>query len=371
MPLTRFDPPGHLTDFNEAQRDAWHRFISQRLDQAAEGFPNDYDYDSPRGQFFNQAKVDSDADTQVLDITWVAFPRTVAVSSVSAVQRWRRADSSRDPQDEYCEWSVERDPETDKIARVSFTCGGPEYWSYLATTSPTAALALYQQFISPDVQLEDLFLPSGRYNPRNRWNATTVNGAMHLIQPSNTLSAEIELAAGSSVVRMVGGDLLSGEQELIQCGQYGVASRHSDPHIGAVVNSLTRQKADVTLEDPIGLYFGGLNTAGWRTPDDSDPGSYWRYVRGTEDKPVRAVFEVPRERGFAVGDITVQDRTIDFGAQIADHIDMKLTGVATRFGQSTVKPMTACRRRKEFAATELAAALPVQEVLDPTLAWTR
>jgi hypothetical protein len=371
MPLTRFDPPGFLADFDDAQRDAWHQFISQRLDQAVEGFPDDYDHDGPRAQFFNQAKVDVDADAQALDITWAAFPRTVTAGSVSAVQRWRRADSSRDLQDEYCEWSVERDPETDKIVRVCFTSEGPEYWTYLAATSPDTTLALYRQFVGPDVQLDDLFLPGGRYNPRNRWNATTVNGAMHLIQTSNTLGAEIELAAGASVVRMVDGSLLSGEQELIQCGGYGAASRHSDPHIGAMVNSLTRQKADVTLENPIGLYFAGLNTAGWRAPDGSDPASYWRYVRGTEDKPVRAVYEVPADRGFVVGDITIQDRTIDFGAQIADHINMKLTGVATRFGQSTVQPMTACRRRKEFEPTEPAAPPSVQDVLDPASAGTR
>jgi hypothetical protein len=170
---------------------------------------------------------------------------------------------------------------------------------------------------------------------------------------------------------MMNGNLLTGEQELIRCGQYGLDSRHSDPHIGALVNTLTRQKADVTLENPIGLYFAALNTAGWQTPDGSDPGSYWRYLRGTEEKPLRAVFEVPRERGFVVGDITIQNRAINFGGQIVDHINMKLTGVATRFGQSTVEPMTACRRRKEFAPAEPGPLPSVQDVLSPEWSWTR
>ncbi len=371
MSLTRFDPPGFLTDLDEGQQQAWHEFISGRMAQGAEGFPDEFDNDAPRAQFFDQTKVDLDADAQTLDITWSAFPRTVTVNTIGDRQRWRQADSSRDVQDEYCEWSVQRDPETDKIVRVTFTCEAPEYWAFLAGSAPDRLLARYRQHIDDGVQLSDLFLPNGRYNPRNKWNATTVNGAMHLIQASNTLGAEIELAAGSSVVRMVDGRLLTGEQELIRCGQYGAPSRHSDPHIGAQVNSLTRQKADVTLANPIGLYFAGLDTAGWQAPDGSDPGSFWSYERGTSDKPVRAVFVVPPDRGFVVGDITIADRTIEFGGQIADHISMKLTGVATRFGASTVEPMKACRRPKEADAADAPETLRVEDLLEPTSIRTR
>lgn len=38
-------------------------------------------------------------------------------------------------QDEYCEWSVDRNAEG-KITRISVTCEGPEYWAYLAATQP-------------------------------------------------------------------------------------------------------------------------------------------------------------------------------------------------------------------------------------------
>lgn len=42
---------------------------------------------------------------------------------------------------------------------------------------------------------EDLFDPAtNRYRRRNIWNSTTTQGAMHLIQGANTLSAEIEFA---------------------------------------------------------------------------------------------------------------------------------------------------------------------------------
>jgi hypothetical protein len=353
--LTRFDPPGFLDDFNDEQKAAWSDFISEQFDEAAQGRPDILDFDGPREQFFNPMKVATDADAKSLDISWVAFPRNVTVNSVSETQRWRRADASRDVQDEYCEWSVERDPNTDKITRVTFTCEGPEYWDFLANSDPDKALALYRKFVNPAVLREDLFGTDGRYNPRNKWNSGTVNGAMHLIQVNNSLGAEIELAAGSSVVRVIDGRMLTGEQELIRCGAYGGVERHSDPHIGAVVNSLTQQKADVTLQNPVGLYLAGLNTAGWETPDGSNPALFWTYVRGTAEKPVRAVYEVPKDRGFVVGDIKINGRPIGFAAQIVDFIMIKLTGVATRFGKSTAQPMTGCRRRKQAVAAGLAA----------------
>jgi hypothetical protein len=81
---------------------------------------------------------------------------------------------------------------------------------------------------------------------------------------------------------------------------------------------------DVTLANPVGLYFDGLLTGGWETTDGSDPKSYWCCLRGTEEKPVRAVYEVPADRGFVVGDITINGRRIDFGAQIADFITTRL-----------------------------------------------
>jgi hypothetical protein len=121
----------------------------------------------------------------------------------------------------------------------------------------------------------------------------------------------------------------------------------------------------VTLANPVGLYFDDLLTAGWQTPDGSDPKSYWTYVRGSEDKPVRAVYEVPVRNGFVVGDITISGRPINFGAQIADFITIKLTGVGTRFGQSVVAPMTGCRVRKAVAVMASAAPVSVSSTLNP------
>ena len=341
MLLEAFAPPGNLDDFDESQRAAWSRFISDSMEQSIRGNPDQVVNDSPRAQFYNPTRTETADDAQTKDITWTAFPRLVRVSSIADRQRWRRADSARALQDEYCEWSVDRDDEG-KITKVTFTCESPEYWSFLAGSNRAKVVALYREFVSPDVREEDLFDSRGNYNRLNRWNSTTTDGAMHLVQVNNTLTAEIEIAAAATIVREIDGRVLTGEQELIACGRYGAAGRNSDPHIGGEVNDLARQKADITLAEPVGLYFGGLSTAGWETPDGEDPQAFWKYLRGDADHPVRAVFEVPAERGYSVGDIMIDGRPIEFGGQIADFITIKLTGLACRIGASTVEPMTGC-----------------------------
>ena len=224
-------------------------------------------------------------------------------------------------------------------------------------------LQLYQQFISPNVKSADLF-QNGKYQPRNKWNNSTTMGAMHLIQRNNTLSAEIELAAAATMVRKKNGQFVTDEQELIECGAYGQGERHSDPHIGAVVNELARQKADVTLANPVGLCIGGLSVAGWQTPDGSNALDYWKVVRGTPEKALRAVYEIPAGKGFVVADIKIGGKNIDFGAQIADFITIKLTGLATRIGQSTVAPLNGCVQSSGFAAAAAVGGTPsVREVL--------
>src|SRR5262249_39290250 len=160
-----------------------------------------------------------DRDAVEKDITWSAFPKIVRIQSVSDKQRWRHADNSRDVQDEYCEWSVTRDPATEKIVRVSFTSEGPEYWQFLASVNAEKVLQLYREHVSPKVEAQHLF-QNGKYIARNRWNNSATGGAMHLIQQNNTLGAEIELAAAATIVRVVDGRTLDSEQELIACGQY-------------------------------------------------------------------------------------------------------------------------------------------------------
>src|SRR5262249_26461649 len=125
---------------------------------------------------------------------------------------------------------------------------------------------------------------------------------------------------------------------------------------GALVNELARRKADVSLANPIGLCIADLSTAGWVAPDGSDPKSYWKITRGTSEKALRAVYEVPAEKGFAVGDIAINDQPIKYGAQIADFIPIKLTGLATRFNLSTAKPMGCVASTPGFAMQPMSVA---------------
>jgi hypothetical protein len=348
--LPQFDPPANIDDLNATQRRHWSEFIDSLMERSRQG-----DFEGTRPQFYNPTRTDTAADAATVDISWRAFPNVIAVTSASDRERWTRAEASRDVQDEYCEWSVTRDPATGKITRLTFTCEGPEYWQFLARVNPQKVLQLYQRFVDPSIQITDLFR-NGQYNPRNRFNNSTTRGAMHLIQRNNTLGAEIEIVAAATVLRLIDGRLLSGEAELIECGRYGVPERNSDPHIGGEVNALARQNADVTIQNPVGLYIAGLSTVDFSTPDGSDPQDYWRIVRGTADRGLRAVYEVPGDKGFVVGDITIAGEPIDFGAQITDFIQIKVTGLACRFGQSTAEPRTSCVGALE-AAPALAAAV--------------
>ncbi|MFD3940044.1 hypothetical protein ACFWSF_35185 [Streptomyces sp. NPDC058611] len=341
--LDAYNPPGNLTDLDDDGRKKWHMWLSCRVDETIQG-PSRHRvlHDGPRPQFYNATKTPTGDDATDASVTWTAFPRALH-SLNSDMERWEAADSDRLNQDEYCEWSVSRNADH-KVNRVTFTCEGPEYWEHLAAYNPAKVLELYRTYISPDVVAEDLF-PDGAYDPYNEWNNSTSRGAMHLVQPNNTLTAEIELAAAATIRRVIDGREYTQSDELIACSDYGDPKRNSDPKIGFKVNKLAQEGADITLTDPVGLYFDDLNTDGWETPDGSDPKSYWTYLRGDADHPVRAVYEVPDGKGFTVGDIKIRGWHITTGSQIADFITMKLTATACRFEMSTAEPLTACKVR--------------------------
>lgn len=340
-----FNPPGNVQDLTPSQQAGWSDRINTWIEKGKKGrtvaeYKGQY-YEvlnnAPRPQFFNPTKTKKASDFAEKEVSWIAFPRQVQISSPTDEARWKRADSSRKYQDEYCEWSVKRNDDG-KITSVTFTAEGPEYWEYLGETNPKKVVELYQKFISPEVKREDLFDASGKYIPRNRWNQDTKNGAMHLIQINNTLYAEIELAAGASMVREKDGRILTGTRELIDCGAYGAAERNSDPFIGAAVNELSRAGAMVSLKDPVGLYIGEFKPVGWETPDRSDPKNYWRILRGEPGTALRAVYEVPEDKDFVVGDIKINGKPIAYGAQITDFLEIKLTGIAQNIDTANVEP---------------------------------
>jgi hypothetical protein len=341
MLLAKFAPPANLNELTPAGQESWNAKLSDMFDSAVAGNPEDAT-DSPRAQFFNPLKTDIADDAVEQSVSWTAFPHTITVETPSNRERWARADADRNVQDEYCEWAVERTPEG-KVRRVTFTCETPEYWDAIAHDSHDKLLALYRELAGPQVQLQDLLDANGNYLHANEWNTGAGVPPIHMIQESNTLEAAVQLAAAATIVREINGRQLTAEQELIKCSKYGVARRNSDPHIGASINALARKRADVTLTDPPALYLDDFTAVGFKTPDGTDPKAFWSFTRGAGDRPVRGVYEVPADKGYVVGDITIDEDAIEFGGQLADFLSVKIIGTACRIGKSTGQPFTVCR----------------------------
>lgn len=277
-------------------------------------------------------------------------------------------------QDEYCEWSVERDT-TNNIVRIDFTCENPEYWNTLWMTDPQKVLELYRSTLGkPQIQLEDLYLvnplngqpiidPStGRpgYDPLNKWNSGPIStakqgGAMHLTSTPNTLQTEIGLASAATVPRQVGN---SNPQTLICCAQYGQPARNSDPHIGQSVNQLvappdpSQSAFKVTLANPPGLYIQTPDFSGFKTPDGTPASAFWTIVRGVSSMQdangvalpgnyiLHATFQVPASKGYTVSDITINGKKIQWAGQVAQMFFMQITGMGVP--QTTTAPVQGC-----------------------------
>lgn len=264
-------------------------------------------------------------------IAWNAFPATLLKRATSQVQRWSRADGTRLVQDEYCEWSVERDREG-VITRVTFTTEVPEYFEHLAARDPDRLVELYSELSGRDVSIDDL-LVAGRYRKDNEHNRSTEGRLVHLIQPSNNLRAAIVLAAQATVLRHdADGEPVASAQQLVQCGGLGEPLRNSDPQIAGAVNDAAATGAEISLQDPFGLYIDGFLVGGMATPDGEDPAAFWTVERGTPEHTLRASYAVPAERGYRVGDIMADGRRIEFGAQLADRVAVRLTALVRPAG---------------------------------------
>ncbi len=322
--LDQFSTPAGLTELSQAGRGRWSATVAQIFRSLTQG--GDYP------QFYDPTATDSGADAALKTVRWPAYPATLLLDATSERQRWGQADSSRSLQDEYCEWSVDRDADG-RIRRVVFTSEVPEYWEHLFDADPDLLTTLYSELYGRDVSLDEVKRADGRYWRDNPLNRSTEGGIAHLIQGSNNLNAAVILAATATILRRnTAGEPVSNQQELVRCGQLGEPNRNSDPQIAAAVNDLCAQGAQITLEDPPGLYIDGLLTAEMQTPDGSDPASFWTVERGTPERTLRASYEVPGDLGFIVGDIEIAGRPIEFGAQLADNVQIKLTAVAVAFG---------------------------------------
>lgn len=400
-PIPRFDAPA-LQDVKDfAGRAAelqlfqtlWNTNVNGWTQQAIVG---DYYYNP-------LVEPDVPPSSQAVKVPWFAFPNRITYyfSGFSAAQMQEFADTGtlsdgtpipaipnqllvcagdltptipfgpygpRGWQDEYCEWSVTRN-QAGKIVRVDFACENPEYWYSLWRIDPDLVVELYRKTLSgpfrtPNVTREDLQLtyqgkvvidPStGRpaYNPLNKWNIGTVStatggGAMHLTSTPNTLQTELGLA-GAATLKYPAGS--SGDPNtLLCCAQYGQPQRNSDPTIGFAANSTVAKNNTISLANPPGLYIQMPDFTGWQTPDGSPAANYWQIVRGAQTLPgfnqsfnfmLHAVYEVPPEQGFTVGDISIDGAPIAWASQITQKFQIALFPLP--IPKQDMQPVTPC-----------------------------
>jgi hypothetical protein len=309
--LSGFSTPGNVAD---PDPEAWSGGVSEIFSRAMNGFP----------QFYDPTATDTPAEAMIAPVVWPAFPGSLRGS---AQERLEIADRERGAQDEYCEWALEKN-EGGTITRITFTTEVPEYFDHLFATDPDGLLALYQNLIGPQVEAADLE-QNGAYLRANKWNNSTEGRPAHLNQISNNLEAAVQLAATATILRKRNGKPVTGKQELVDCGKLGEPLRNSDPQIASAVNNAAASGAEITLNDPVGLYIDGLITGGMATPDGEDPAAFWKIERGDAKHALRASYEVPEseERGYAVGDITIDGRPIGHGGELAVRVRVRLDAV--------------------------------------------
>jgi len=235
------------------------------------------------------------------------------------------------------EWFVYKTP-AGRIRRIDFTCEPYDYWEFLGANDRARVVALYRAYIDPSIPESDLFPGGGPYDMFNPWN--TEKGAMHLTDGPNSLGAEINLVAGATVTWQKDGVPVTDPLQFIRCGGFGGEVRSSDPRIGWDIGNLARLGFAITLRNPIGLLIDGLDDTGFLKPDGTPAGDYWRVRRGGGGHIVRATYEVPAAEGFVVGDMTIGGQRVEFGGQVAEHVAMKVVGVACRQGSFSNVPQT-------------------------------
>ena len=313
MALLRFDTPGRVRDVPEGSRfyDEWHRTV-ERLIATSTAV-------SGPGRYVDPSRRDVDVLGKRL-YTWTGFPRPLLVEHRDDRRAAWVAGESRDVQIEYLEWHVERSGDT--ITRVTFTTETPEYWKALAATDRRRVLALYRELVSPDVTERDLFPGGTAYDPRNRWNTT--DGIVHFVMRINSLRDLLGVSQEVEPTRRA----LDGYDALPYKRQTG-----ADARLNLDIWALSRRGYAVSTDVTPGLFISGWDDTGWERPDGTPVGRYWTIVRGEPGAALRVVYEVPPSEGFAVGDIRIGGRPVEFGGQLAEHVTVSAHGLVGRSGR--------------------------------------
>jgi hypothetical protein len=315
--LDHFNAPANLDEASADTLAGWSARVSSLMNEAK----------TPElGQFFNPMETEGDPNSLVEHpVTWTAFPATLIQTGGPETARWEKADSSRDFQDEYCEWAVRKSG--DEIERVTFTTETPEYFQQLLETDEELLLDLYEELTGSRPEVGDIS-QDGKLDPENSFNRGENGSIAHLSQGSNNLFAAIALVAQATVLRERDGELVTDQSALIECGQLGEPRRNSDPQIAGAVNELAAEGNELSLADPAGLYIDEFITGGLSTPDGADASEFWKVTRGNEGHALRATFEVPPDKGYSVSDIKVSGRAIATGAQLADKVRVRVAALS-------------------------------------------
>lgn len=314
--LTKFDTPARLRDAPAGSLfyDQWHSFISSQIQATTTG--------DNGGAFYNAHLTDVTVAGEKL-LTWAGFPRRVLTNHLDdKIEAYKEADANpgtRDAQDEYFEWRVDRDARG-KISKLTFVTESFEYYEQLWKHDPSIVVGLYRTLVDSAVTLSDLETSGGEYNKFNRWNTT--DGIVHYIQDINTIPAAIGLSQGAVNSRLPNRDNFEASPGL------ATAPTSVDPRVSFDIYMLVRKGLYVTLRDPLGLYIAGWNGSGLAHPDGSPAGDYWKITRGVPGMILRLEYEVPKSLGFVVGDMTLGGRPIDYGGQFAEQITVMIGGQA-------------------------------------------
>ena len=319
--LQSFALPAQLPEPADADRAAWNARVGRVVADLADAFP----------QFFDPTATDIGPDAMAPAIAWTAFPATLLEGRPRTSSGGATPMPPRQVQDEYCEWGVERDRDG-VLTRVTFTTEVPEYFDHLAARDEARLLATYHELVGPHVKAEELVV-GGTYRRDNVHNSSTEGRPAHLMQETNTLFAALVLAAQATVLRHdADGEPVTSAMALVRCGRLGEPRRNSDPQIAAAVNDAAATGAEISLQDPFGLYIDRLllgacggPTAGIRPSSGSSSG---------ERPSTRCAPATPSRRGSASGSgtATADGRRIEFGAQLAERVVVRLTALVRPAG---------------------------------------
>ena len=238
--------------------------------------------------------------------------------------RWRPTASAHE-QDEYCEWTVERNG-AGKITRVTFTTEVPEYWAHLFELDLETLLELYRELVGVEVD------PGGSRSPtaptwRNKWNDLDARAApptsCRQQQPRRSRRSRRRTPPCSAVKDGVSRSPTSRSWSGAPARRAAAQQRSRDRRRRSTYAAGPGN--EITLADPPGLYLGRPLTAGMITPDGADAAPSGASSAASPPHPCARTYEVPAGSGYAVGDIKVNGPPIGFGGQLADRVQVWVT----------------------------------------------